>query len=185
MRLYLGLLLTTAIEAVVTLICLAVLLAAVIIAIAQGVMITWVVIVGFTALVTGAWVLYGPLKFERFLLDILRHFAGEPQTDLPLFEAKNRAFFLAVSVAVGAGVLIFTPLALAVSGWLNVNVIESLSLLLSLELFIGAPTLFFLGAQAYSRAKDHLFQGDDGPPKSPDLDDRIRASLENDLNSPS
>ncbi len=185
MRLYLGLLLTTAIEAVVTLISLAVLLAAVIIAIAQGVMITWVVIVGFTALVTGAWVLYGPLKFERFLLGILRHFAGEPQTDLPLFEAKNRAFFLAVSVAVSAGVLIFLPLAILLSGWIQRDIFTSFKFVLFLELFIGAPTLFFFGTRAYSRAKDHFFQGDDGPPKSPDLDDQIRASLEKDLNSPS
>lgn len=185
MRLYLGLLLTTAIEALLALIGLSILIAATVYAIAQGVMIEAVVIVGFSALVTGAWVLYGPLKFERILLGILRHFAGEPQTDLLLFEAKNRAFFLAVSVAVGAGVLIFLPLAILLSGWIQRDIFESFKFVFYLELFIGAPTLFFFGTRAYSRAKDHFFQGDDGPPKSPDLDDRIRTSLDNDLNSPS
>lgn len=185
MRLYLGLLLTTAIEALLALIGLSILIAATVYAIAQGVMIEAVVIVGFSALVAGAWVLYGPLKFERFLLGILRHFAGEPQTDLLLFKAKNRAFFLAVSVAVGAGVLIFLPLAILLSGWIQRDIFESFKFVFYLELFIGAPTLLFFGTRAYSRAKDHFFQGDDGPPKSPDLDDRIRTSLDNDLNSPS
>ena len=183
MRLYLGLLLTTAIEAVVTLVALASFAAAVIYAIAQGVMIEVAVFVGFAAIITGFWALYGPLRLEPGLQGILSHFAGEPARDLSLNDAKGRALFLAVMVALGAATLIFMPLAVLLSGWIQKSVIESLNIVIMLEFFIGAPTLFFFGKQAYSRAKTYFFQGDDGPPQSPDLDNRIRASLEKDLNT--
>ncbi len=185
MRLYLGLLLTTAIEALLALIGLSILFAATIYAIAQGVMIEAAILIGFAASLLGMWAVFSPLKLERGLQEILCRIAGQAAQDLSLNQARGRAFALAAGVTLGLASLIFLPLAILLSGWLHRNVVESLTIVLFLELFIGAPTLFFFATRAYSRAKDHFFQGDDGPPKSPDLDDRISASLEKDLNTPS
>jgi len=184
MRLYLGLLLTTAIEALLALIGLSILIAATVYAIAQGVMIEAAILIGFAASLLGMWAMFGPLKLEHGLLEILCRIAGEPAQDLSLNQARVRAFALAAGVTVGLAAALFLPLAILLSGWLHRNVVESLTIVLVLELLIGAPTLFFFATRAYSRARAYFFQGDDGPPKSDDLDDRIRASLEQDLNSP-
>lgn len=183
MRLYLGLLLTTAIEAVVTFVVMALVAAAALYALAQGVKIEAVAIIGFAALVIGLGAVYTRLRLDQGLQGILRLFAGEPEPELTLKKAKSRALMLAVLVSLGLGPVVFLTLALLLSGWLQTSMFASLTYVIFLELLIGAPGLVFFGSQAYSRAKAYLYQGRDEL-LSPNLDDRIRTSLEKDLNTP-
>lgn len=184
MRLYLGLLLTTAIEAVVTFVVMALVAAVALYALAQDVKIEAVVIVGFAALVIGLGAVYKRLRLDQALQGMLRLFAGEPEPELTLKKAKSRALMLAVLVSLGLGPVVFLTLALLLSSWLQTSMFASLTYVIFLELLIGAPGLVFFGSQAYSRARAYLYRGRDEL-LSPDLDDRIRASLDNDLKSPS
>ena len=183
MRLYLGLLLTTAIEAVLTLLAMALVAAAALYAFAQDIKIEAVVIVGFAAFVIGLGAIYRLLRLDQGLQFILRLFAGEPDPELTLNKAKDRALLLAILVSLGLGPVVFLTLALLLSGWLQTSLFASLTYLVFVELLIGAPGLFFFGSQAYSRARAYLYRGRDEL-ISPDHDDQIRTSLEKDLNTP-
>ena len=185
MRLYWALLLATLVDGLTIMFTFALVILSGLYMYAWDIPVEIIAFSGLFFLLLVPWAIYDRLKIDQMINGIVTGIASPLEKQITVENGKTLTWVYAVTVGLGATIILTLGLTGLIAVFFQTRLNISFQTIIAIELLLGLPVSLGMGSLAKRRAA-HYFNVEEQVIKAPDdFDDRIRQSLERDIQLPS